>query len=88
MQSWLENISVAFLCNVYRTAVTFSVQIICLKKNLNAPRPSELVRGRLHSTVSMARWGLRGAFVAWLCKSETIEDHVLYYAKVVSRYAT
>ena len=27
MQSWLENTSVAFLCNVYRTAVTFSVQI-------------------------------------------------------------
>ena len=88
MQSWLENTSVAFLYNVYRTAVTFSVQIICLRKNLNAPRPSELVRGRLHSTVSMARCGLRDAFVVWLCKSETIEDHVLYYAKVVSRYAT
>ena len=88
MQSWLENTSVAFLCNVYRTSVTFSVQIICLKKNLNAPRLSELVRGRLHSTVSMARCGLRDAFVVWLCKSETIEDHVLYYAKVVSRYAT
>ena len=82
MQSWLENTSVAFLYNVYRTAVTFSVQIraICLRKNLNAPR--------LHSTVSMARCGLRDAFVVWLCKSETIEDHVLYYAKVVSRYAT
>ena len=90
MQSWLENLSVAFLYNVYRTAVTFSVQILCLRKNLNAPRPSELVRGRLHSTgtVSMARCGLRDAFVVWLCKSETIEDHVLYYAKVVSRYAT
>ena len=88
MQSWLENTSLAFLYNVYRTAVTFSVQIICLRKNLNAPRLSELVRGRLHSTVSMARCGLRDAFVVWLCKSETIEDHVLYYAKVVSRYAT
>ena len=56
---------------------------------MNAPRPSELVRGRLHSTVSMARCGLRDAlFVVWLCKCETIEDHVLYYAKVVSRYAT
>ena len=33
----------------------------------------------------MARCGLRDAFVVWLCKSETIEDHVLYYAKVVSR---
>ena len=33
----------------------------------------------------MARSGLRDAFVVWLCKSETIEDHVLYYAKVVSR---
>ena len=88
MQSWLENTSVVFLYNVYRTAVTFSVQIICLRKNLNAPRPSELVRGRLHSTVSMARCGLRDAFVVWLCKSGTIEDHVLYYAKVVSRYAT
>ena len=86
--SWLENTSVAFLYNVYRTAVTFSVQIICLRKNLNAPRPSELVRGRLNSTVSMARCGLRDAFVVWLCKSETIEDHVLYNAKVVSRYAT
>ena len=85
MQSWLENTSVAFLCNVYRTAVTFSV---CLKKNLNAPRPSEFVRGRLHSTVSLARCGLRDAFVVWLRKSETIEDHVLYYAKVGSRYAT
>ena len=42
----------------------------------------------VHSTVSMARCGLRDAFVVWLCKSETIEDHVLYYAKVVSRYAT
>ena len=38
--------------------------------------------------VSMARCGLRDAFVVWLCKSETIEGHVLYYAKVVSRYAT
>ena len=27
MQSWLENTSVAFLCNVYRTAVTFSVHL-------------------------------------------------------------
>ena len=88
MQSWLENTSVAFLYYVYRTTVTFSVQIKCLRKNLNAPRPSELVRGRLHSTVSMARCGLQNAFVVWLCKSETIEDHVLYYAKVVSRYAT
>ena len=43
MQSWLENTSVAFLCNVYRTAVTFSVQIICLKKNLNARRPLSLL---------------------------------------------
>ena len=43
-----------------------------------------LLRGRLHSTVRMARYGLRDAFV-WLCKSETIEDYVLYYATVVSR---
>ena len=45
-----------------------------------------VLRGRLHSsTVCMARSDLRDAFVVWLCKSETIEDHVLYYAKVVSR---
>ena len=35
MQSWLENTSVVFLSNVYRTAVTFSVHIICSKKNLD-----------------------------------------------------
>ena len=30
--------------------------------------------------------GPQSFFVLWLCKSETIEDHVvLYYAKVVSR---
>ena len=34
------------------------------------------------SSVCMARCGLRAAFV-WLCKSETIEDHVLYHATVV-----
>ena len=36
------------------------------------------------SSVCMARCGLRAAF-AWLCKSETIEDHVLYHATVVGR---
>ena len=44
-----------------------------------------VVRGRLHSTVCMARCGLRDEFVVWLCESETFEDHVLYCAKVVSR---
>ena len=29
------------LCNVHRTAVTFSLQTKCLKKNVNASRPSE-----------------------------------------------
>ena len=36
------------------------------------------------SSVRRARCGLRAAFV-WLCKSETIENHVLYHASVVSR---
>ena len=75
-------------CRSYSSHVLGTDYGICSRKNLNAPRPSELVRGCLHSTVSMARCGLRDAFVVWLCKSETIEDHVLYYAKVVSRYAT
>ena len=38
----------------------------------------------MDSAVCMARCGLRAALV-WLCKSETIEDHVLYHATVVSR---
>ena len=33
----------------------------------------------------MVNCGLRAAFV-WLCKPQTIEDHVLYHAAVVSRY--
>ena len=42
----------------------------------------DVVGGRLHnSTVCMARCGLRAAFV-WLCKPQTIEDHVLYHATV------
>ena len=61
------------LCNVRRAAITSSVHTL-----LNA------VGGRLHSTVCMARCGLRAAFV-WLCKTETIEDHMLYHATVVSR---
>ena len=44
----------------------------------------DAVGGRLHSTVCMARCGLPAAFV-WLCKPETIEDHVLYHATVASR---
>ena len=73
MQSWLENTSVAFaMCIVQQSRSRYKLYV---------------VRGRLHSTGSMARCGLRDAFVVWLCKSETIEDHVLYYAKVVSRYA-
>ena len=43
-----------------------------------------IVGGRLHNTVCMARCGLLDAFV-WLGKSETIEDHVLYYTTVVNR---
>ena len=46
--------------------------------------PEYVVRGRLHITACMAPCGLRDAFV-WLCKFETIEDHVLYYDMVVSR---
>ena len=61
------------LCNVRRTAVTSSVHIICL-----------LEATCLDSTVCMARCGLRAEFM-WLCKSETIEDHVLYNVTVVSR---
>ena len=82
---------VTYVANIYGYPFVVNIPAqsgIFLRKNLNAPRPSELVRGRLHSTVSMARCGLRDAFVVWLCKSETIEDHVLYYAKVLSRYAT
>ena len=76
MQSWLENTSVAFA--------------ICIVQQLRSRYRLYVVGGRLHSTVcmhstvSMARCGLRDAFV-WLCKSETVEDHVLYYATVVSR---
>ena len=71
MQSWLENTSVAFaMCIVQQSRSRYRLYV---------------VRGRLHSTVCMARCGLRDTFVVWLCKSETIEDHVLYYAKVVSR---
>ena len=69
------------ICSLSLQCVSYSSHVLgtdyMFKKNLNAPRPSELVRGRLHSTVSMARCGLRDAFVVWLCKSETIEDHVL-----------
>ena len=62
---------ISSLCNVRRAAVTSSVQIRC------CGRP-------LAQSVCMARCGLRAAFV-WLCKSKTIEDHVLYHATVVSR---
>ena len=45
----------------------------------------DAVGGRLHSsTVCMALSGLRAAFV-WLCKLQTIENHVLYHATIVSR---
>ena len=71
MQSWLENTSVAFaMCIVQQSRSRYILYV---------------VRGRLHSTVCMARSGLRDEFVVRLCKSETIEDHMLYYAKVVSR---
>ena len=52
-------------------------------------KTSSCVEGHyLHSTVYIvARYGLRVAFV-WLCKSQTIEDHVLYHATVVSRCAS
>ena len=36
------------------------------------------------STVFMGSCGVRAAFV-WLCKPETIENHELYHATVVSR---
>ena len=71
MQSWLESTSVAFaMCIIQQSRSRYRLYV---------------VRGRLHSTVCIARSGLRDAFVVWLCKSETIENHVLYYAKVVSR---
>ena len=69
MQSWLENTSVAFA--------------MCIVQQLRSRYRLYAVRGRLHSTVYMARCGLRDAFV-WLWKSETIEDHVLYNATVVN----
>ena len=71
MQSWLENTSIAFA--------------MCIVRQSRSRYRLYVVRGRLHSTVCMACCGLRDASVVWLCKSETIEDHVLYYAKVVSR---
>ena len=44
-----------------------------------------VVGGRMHRQFCLhGRCGLRDAFVG-LCKSETIEDHVLYHATVVSR---
>ena len=39
------------------------------------------------STTCVARCSLRAAFL-WLCKPETIEDHVLYHAPVVRRYTS
>ena len=62
------------LCSVHRTTV----------EQLRFRCRLYFVRGRLLSTVCMARSGLRDAFV-WSFKSETIEDHVLYHATVVSR---
>ena len=70
MQSWLEHTSVAFA--------------MCIVQQLRSWYTLYVIRGRLHSTVCMARCGLRDAFV-WLSKFETIEDHVLYHATVVSR---
>ena len=62
----LENASVAFA--------------MCIVQQLRSRYRLYVVRGRLHSTVCMARCGLRNVFV-WLCKSETMEDHVLYVHK-------
>ena len=61
--------NIASLRSVRRAAATFSVQIIRC-----CWRP--LAQYSLH--------GLRAAFV-WLCKPQTIEDHVLYPATIVSR---
>ena len=64
------------------TSVAFAT---CVVQHLLRPWCRlDVVGGRLQNTVCMARCGLRAAFV-WLCKSETIEDHVLYHATVVSR---
>ena len=63
MQSCPENISV--------TSATCVVQQLRPRYRL-----LDAVRGHLHSTVCMARCGLRAAFV-WMCKPETIENHVL-----------
>ena len=43
----------------------------------------QIIRCRCRA-VCMVNCGLRAAFV-WLCKPQTIEDHVLYHAAVVSR---
>ena len=59
------------LCNVRRNGYVLGTDLF------------DAVGDCLHSTVCMARCGLRAA-LAWLCKSETIEDHVLYHAMVVS----
>ena len=76
IQSRLENTS------------SYVAFVICIVQQLRPRYRLYVVRCRFHSTVCMARCGLRAAFV-WLCKeSETIEDHVLYHATVVSRYTS
>ena len=61
------------------TSVAFAM---CIVQQLRSWYILYVARGRLHSTFCMTRCSLRDAFV-WLCKSETIEDRVLYYATVV-----
>ena len=62
------------------------LQRACVVQQLRSRyRILDAVGGRLHSsTVCMARCGLRAAFV-WLCKPQTVEDHVRYHATIVSR---
>ena len=57
-----EHISVAFA--------------MCIVQQLRFRYILYVVRGSLHSTVCMARCGVRDAFV-WLCKSETIEPRAV-----------
>ena len=65
-------------------SVTFAT---CFVQQLRPRYRFFIVGGHLQHTVCMARCGLRAAFV-WMHKPETIEDHVLYHATVVSKYTS
>ena len=83
MQSSPENTSsICSLCNVRR------IQQSRPRCRLYVYRKTrtrlDLLRYCTDRSVCIVRCGLRASFV-WLCKSETIEDHLLYHATVVRR---